>query len=131
LRVYDRLLDLELPKLDARINAVRRRRLLVGRRFGNLLRELQQVMAEVIETVERAENAFKVTDDVYLARIYTTALEIFRGRAWRSGIDRKLAILRETYGMLNAETQTGRAEVLEIAIVVLIVTEIVLGLVHR
>jgi len=131
LRVYDRLLDLELPKLEARIHAVRKRRVLVGRRFGSVLRQLQQVMAEVIETVERAENAFKVTDDVYLARIYTTALEIFRGRAWRQGIDRKLDILRDTYAVLNSESQTGRAEVLEIAIVVLIVTEIVLGLIHR
>jgi len=131
LRVYDRLLDLELPKLEARIHAVRKRRVLVGRRFGSVLRQLQQVMAEVSETVERAENAFKVTDDVYLARIYTTALEIFRGRAWRQGIDRKLDILRDTYTVLNSESQTGRAEVLEIAIVVLIVTEIVLGLIHR
>jgi hypothetical protein len=131
LRVYDRLLDLELPKLYSRIGAVRRQRLLVGHRYGSLLRELQQVMADVIETVERAENALKVTDDVYLARIYAAALEIFRGRAWRAGIDRKLAILRDTYAMLNAESQTGRAELLEIAIVVLIVTEIVLSLVRR
>ena len=29
---------------------------------------------------------------MYLARIYSAALEIFRGRAWRAGIDRKLAL---------------------------------------
>ena len=41
--------------------------------------------------VERVENSLKVTDDVYLARIYAAALEIFRGRVWRAGIDRKLS----------------------------------------
>ena len=38
-------------------------------------------------------------------------------------IDRKLAILRETYAMLNDEAQASRSETLEIAIVVLIVLE--------
>ena len=78
--------------------------------------------------MERVENSLKVTDDVFLARIYSAALEIFRGRTWRSGIDRKIAILRETYGMLNAESQARRSEVLEIIIVALIVIEIALAL---
>ena len=88
-------------------------------------------VADVTETVERAENALKVTEDVYLARIYAAALEIFRGRAWRAGIDRKLGIIRETYGMLNDEAQAGRAEALEFTIVLLIVAEIVLALATR
>ena len=70
---------------------------------------------------------FKVTDDVYLARVYSAALEVFRARQWRAGIDRKLGIIRETYGMLNAESQSARGEVLEIAILVLIAVEIVLS----
>ena len=81
-------------------------------------------MADSTELVERAENALKVTDDVYLARIYSAALEIFRGRAWRAGIDRKLTIIRETYSMLNAEGQAARGEALELAIVLLFVLEI-------
>jgi hypothetical protein len=96
-----------------------------------VLGELQTLVADSTELVERAENALKVTDDVYLARIYSAALEIFRGRAWRSGIDRKLAIIRDTYTMLNAEAQAWRAEMLEIAIVLLIVAELVVALVGR
>jgi uncharacterized Rmd1/YagE family protein len=72
-----------------------------------------------------------VTDDVYLARIYAAALELFRAQAWRGGIDRKLAILRETYTMLNSEAQAARSELLEIVIVVLILVELLLGLLHR
>ena len=51
-------------------------------------------------------------------------------RSWRSGISRKLAIFRETYEMLNGEAQAARAELLELAIVLLIVFEIVLSFIR-
>ena len=94
-----------------------------SRRYAPLLAELQRTVADSTELVERVENALKVTDDVYLARIYASALELFRGRTWRAGIDRKLAIIRETYSMLNDEQQSARSEALEVAIVLLIVLE--------
>jgi hypothetical protein len=96
-----------------------------------VLGKLQTRVADVTETVERAENALKVTDDVYLARVYGAALELFRATAWRRGIERKLEIFRSTYTMLNAESQSARAELLEIAILVIIVAELVLALVQR
>ena len=131
LRVFDALLDAELPRLYDRIAAVRTASpVQVARPYRRLLADLQTQVADVTEIIERAENAFKVTDDVYLARIYSAALEIFRGAAWRRGIDRKLSIMRETYEMLNAESQAVRAEALEIAIVLLIVLEVVLSFVR-
>jgi hypothetical protein len=131
LRVYDEMLHRELPKLHDRIEATRHSSFaMLGRRFGPLLGDLQGLVADVTETVERAENAFKVTDDVYLARIYSAALEIFRARAWRAGIDRKLGILRDTYTMLSEESRAARSEALELAIVLLIVAEIVLSLIR-
>ena len=129
LRVYDALLDSELPALYDRI-AVARRRLQLSRTYRGLLGSVQARVADVTEIVERAENAFKVTDDVYLARIYEKALELFREHNWRSGISRKLAIFRETYEMLNGEAQAARAELLELAIVLLIVFEIVLSFIR-
>jgi len=128
LRMYDQRLDADLPALYDRAEAARARRSprLAGR-FRALLTDLQTRVADITETVERVENALKVTDDVYLARVYAAALDVFREEAWRSGIDRKLAILRETYAMLNAEAQTARAELLEIAVVALIVIELVVG----
>src|SRR5215207_9464361 len=133
LRFYDAALDAELPQMYDRVSAARRAgtRGLLTRRFAPLLADLQRLVADSTELVERVENSLKVTDDVYLARVYSAALEIFRGRVWRSGIDRKLAIIRETYAMLNAEGQAARAEALELAIVILIVAEIVLALVGR
>lgn len=132
LRVYDQQLDADLPALYDRAEAARKRRSprLTGR-FRAVLSDLQTRVADVTETVERVENALKVTNDVYLARIDAAALELFRAQAWRGGIDRKLAILRETYTMLNSEAQAARAEFLEIVVVVLILGELLLGLMRR
>jgi hypothetical protein len=128
LRVYDAELDAELPALYDRIEARRKR--LLTRRFRPLLAEMQTRVADITEVVERADNAFKVTDDVYLAHIYRAALELFREKAWRRGIDRKLQIFRETYTMLNAESQVARAELMEVIVVVLIAAELLLAVFH-
>ena len=129
LRLFDDILDRELRRVGARVAAARARSsLLFGRRFASLLAELQSLVADTTELVERAENAFRLTDDVYLARVYSAALEIFRGRTWRAGIDRKLRFLSDTYSMLNAESQAARAEALEVVITLLIVAELLLGI---
>lgn len=131
LRVFDAMLDAELPRMYDRVAAVRRRPTALFRRYRSLLAGLQTLVADTTEIVERVENAIKVTDDVYLARVYSAALKIFRESAWRRGIDRKLEITRDTYGMLNAESQAARGEVMELAIILLIVGEIVLSLIGR
>ncbi len=131
LRYYDAVLDAELPRMYERIAAQRgggSGRLLLSRRLAPVLGDLQRLVADSTELVERVENALKVTDDVYLARVYGAALELFRGRAWRAGIDRKLGIIRDTYAMLNDEATAARSEALEMAIVLLIVLELVLPL---
>ena len=131
LRDFDATLDAELPGIYDRIHEARHGFHLLGRHYGRLLGQLQARVADATELVERVENSLKVTDDVFLARIYSAAIEVFRGRTWRSGIDRKLEIIRDAYSMLNAESQARRAEVLEIIIVALIVVELALALVRR
>jgi len=130
LRFYDSLLDRELPPMYDRIEEARHGFHIFGRRYSRLLSQLQTRVAETTELVERTENALKVTDDVFLARIYAAALEVFRGRTWRAGVDSKLAIVRDAYTMLNAESQARRTEVLEVIVVVLILIEIVLAIVR-
>lgn len=128
LRFDDAMLDAEIPQIYTRMAEARRGFHLLGRRFSRLLADLHTRVADVTELVERAENSLKVTDDVFLARIYAAALEVFRGATWRRGIDRKLAILRDSYGMLEAESQARRSEVLEVIIILLIAFEILLTL---
>jgi hypothetical protein len=93
-----------------------------------VLADVQTLVADVTEVVERAENSLKVTEDVYLARIYDAALVLFRASAWRRGIEQKLAIFRETYAMLNDEAQAARSELLEFLVLLVIVAELVLAL---
>jgi hypothetical protein len=128
LRFYDSLLDDELPRTYDEIAAARGRFHILGRRFSRLLALLQNRVADATEAVERVENSLKVTDDVFLARIYGTAMDIFRGPTWRRGIDRKVAIIRDAYAMLNAEAQARRSEVMELTIIALIAVELVLAL---
>ena len=131
LRIFDRQLDADLPFLYDRVQAARARRPWMGERFRTVLSELQTRVADMTETTERVENALKLTNDVYLARVYSAGLDLFREQEWRRGLERKLGILRETYSMLNSEAQVARAEVLELAIVLLIVAELLLGIFVR
>jgi len=128
LRWYDAVLDSELPAIQTRFRQARQGFHLFGRRYSRLLEDLQQRVADSVELIERVENSLKVTDDVYLARVYSAVLEAFRERTWRSGLDRKVAIVRQTYDMLNDESLARRGETLELIIVFLIVLEIAIAL---
>lgn len=128
LRYYDTRLDLELPRMYDRVQEAHRGLSLLARgRYSRLAHELHVLVAEVTEITERIDNALKVTEDVYLARVYGAALEIFRVSSWAAAVDRKLDIIRQTYTALHDEANAARAELLEAGILLLIVLEIVLA----
>jgi hypothetical protein len=111
-----------------RVQAAHGRLALLARgRYSRLAHELHVQVAEVTEITERIDNALKVTEDVYLARIYGAALELFRVPSWAAAVDRKLDIIRQTYTALHDEANAARAELLELGILLLIVLEIVLA----
>ncbi len=130
MRYYDEKLDDELPRMYDLVASARRTASLLGsRRFAGLARGLHTLVAEVTELTERVDNALQVTEDVYLARIYSAALELFRVRAVSAAVDRKLSIIRDTYTALHDEAAARRAELLEALIVLLIVIEVVLAVI--
>ena len=132
MRYYDELLDDELPRMYDLVEQTRRTSgLLSSHRFAGLARRLYTLVAEVTELTEKVDNALQVTEDVYLARIYTAALDLFRVRTVSAAVDRKLAIIRDTYAALYEEASGGRAAAMELTVVVLIVAEIVLALVRH
>jgi hypothetical protein len=130
LRSYEAALDVELSHLNQRIAAGRRRPHLplVGR-YSALLRESQHAVLEVTEVTERIDNAFKVTDDVYWNRLYSAILGSLRVHVWRAGLDHRLRLLRESYGLLRDQAESDRSASFEVTIILLIVIEIVLALV--
>jgi len=130
LRYYDELLDAELPGMYDRVEEARgATSLFAARRFAALARRLYTLVAEVTELTEKVDNALQVTEDVYLARIYESALALFRVPLLGAAVDRKLSIIRDTYTALYDEASSRRAELLELAIIVLIIIEIVLALI--
>lgn len=131
MRYYDELLDAELPRMYDLVEATRKRWALPGaRRFADLARRLYTMVAEVTELTEKVDNALQVTEDVYLARIYAAALELFRVPTVSAAVDRKLSIIRDTYAALYDEAHASRSELMEIAILVLILLEVLLAVVR-
>jgi hypothetical protein len=132
MRTYDEMLDAELPRMHDLVEAARRRtNLLASRRYARLARRLYGIVAEVTELAERVDNALQVTEDVYLARVYATAIELFRVPNVSAAVDRKLAIIREAYTALHSEAAGARAEIMEAAILALIAVEIVPSLLRH
>ncbi len=132
MRYYDELLDAELPRMYDLVKATRRRWSMPGaRRFADLARQLYTMVAEVTELTEKVDNALQVTEDVYLARIYTAALDLFRVPIVSAAVDRKLSLIRDTYTALYDEASSSRSETLEIFVIVLIAVEIVLAILGK
>jgi hypothetical protein len=130
LRSYEAQLDARLPQMYRRISAAQRRFALpLVRPYSRLLHDLQRMVVDVTEVTERVDNAFKVTDDVYWNRLYSAMLSVLRVQLWREGVDHKLALLRETYGMLHDQAEAERANVLEWTVIILILIEVVWALV--
>jgi hypothetical protein len=131
MRYYDQLLDAELPKMYDLVQKMQRASPLLGsRQFANLARRFYTLVAEVTELREKVDNALQVTEDVYLARIYTAAHDLFRVALVNAAVDRKLDIIRDTYTALYDEASAARSTLMEIAVIVLIVIEVVLALAH-
>ena len=128
MRYYDELLDAELPRMYDLVEEATRRLSRGPRRFAGLARRLYTLVAEVTELTEKVDNALQVTEDVYLARVYAAALDLFRVKAVSAAVDRKLSIIRDTYAALYDEAASSRAGMMEAAIIGLIVVEIVLAL---
>ena len=132
MRFYDELLDAELPRMYDMVEAAYHAGNPLGaRHFADLARKLYTLVAEVTEITEKVDNALQVTEDVYLARVYASALDLFRVRHVSAAVDRKLAIIRDTYAALYEEASGKRAELLELAIIVLIVVEIVIAIIRH
>lgn len=132
LRSYDAQLDDELPAVYRRIEAARGRfRLPLVRRYSLLLQEVQGLVVDVTEITERVDNALKVTDDVYWNRLYSAALDVLRVQVWRQGVQHKLDLLRETYGMLHDDAEAERSTALEWIVILLIAFEVIWALLAR
>ena len=126
LRYYDDVLDGELTRMYDLIEQQRGGSLLKSP-YKKLLRDLMQTLIELSEFIERIENALKIVGDVYLARVYESAVVQLRIKQWTEQVTRKHRLLQQTYGLLKGEVDTDRALTLEIMVVVLILLEMLIA----
>ena len=126
LRYYDAHLDRELHRIYDEIerggSPVAN---LVTRRYRALQRRTAALLLELSEMIERLENAVKIVGDFYLARVYQGAVRRFRLPAWQETVLRKQRLLAEVNDLIGDAADTSRSELLELAIILLIVFEIV------
>jgi hypothetical protein len=126
LRFYDALLDRELHLI---YDEVERRGgpviAMVSRRYRTLQRRTAALLLELSEMVERVENAVKIVGDFYLARVYQTAVRRFRLPAWQETVLRKQRMLAEVNDLIGDAADTNRGELMELAIILLILFEVV------
>jgi len=126
LRYYNHILDNELMRIYSALPKGKRMPLFKLRAYERFVRKMAETVTDFTEITEKVDNALKVTEDVYYARIYMTAMVLFRSRELENSIKGKLQIVTNTYKMLYDEISARRGHLLEIGIIVLIIIEIVL-----
>lgn len=125
-RYYDQRLDLELKRIYARLQTARWYEPWIGRRYTAAARELHGVLIDVNDLTDRTENALKLVGDVYAARLLGLSAARLGLGAWKDAVRDKLKTLDDIYRFAVDQTAMDRGELLEFAIVAILVFELVL-----
>jgi len=129
LRYYDMELSRQMEKMyDDIEGAERLSQYSRMQRYHTIMSELMETQAEISETVEKVDNLIKVTEDVYYARVYATALKVMRSGQWSESVNKKISVIRETYTMLSGEVRIQHSNLLEWIVIILILFEIVFAI---
>jgi hypothetical protein len=122
-RFYDGLIDQELARVYDHVEKMRPR--IWRDPYKRMAREVLRRFMELTEFTERVDNAIKSVGDVYLARVYLSAIRRFRVPEWRESVEAKLALVSRAYDLLKGEVEISRSQLLEIIIIILILVEVV------
>jgi hypothetical protein len=126
LRYYDRELTREMGKMyDDIEHADRMSQFRRGRQYHAIMVKLMETSAEISEIIEKVNNLIKVTEDVYYARVYATALKVLRSGQWSESVSRKIKVIQENYSMLSDEVRIQHSNFLEWVVIILIAFELV------
>jgi hypothetical protein len=129
LRYYDHVLDRQIAWIYRELSRRRTVSAFRLRDYEKLAKRVTEIVTELTEVTEKVDNALKVTEDVYYARIYRSAMTLFRSSDWEQSIKEKLQVVTNTSKMIYDEISTKRGHLLELGIIILIVIEIVILLV--
>jgi hypothetical protein len=84
------------------------------------------IRLDVMELTERVDNAIKFVSDVYYARVYRTAAARLGVSEYRNLVDEKLRTMGELYDFMIDEFNQSRSFVLELAVAVMALLDVIL-----
>ena len=129
LRYYDQELTREMGKMyDDIEHADRLSQFRRGHQYHAIMAKQMENYAEISEIIEKVNNLIKVTENVYYARVYATALKVLRSNLWSESVTRKIDVIRENYSMLSDEVRIQHSNFLEWVVIILIALEFGLGI---
>src|SRR5688572_2625708 len=125
-RYYDQLLDTELARIYAQLQARGWGRPWLGRRYTRAAHNVHSLFIDVNELTDKTENALKFAGDVYFARVFALAGARLGLDQWKANVREKLQTLDDIYRFAVEQTSMARGEFLEFTIVAILVLELVL-----
>jgi hypothetical protein len=93
-------------------------------RLGHEAARLKTIQLDVRELTERIDNSIKFLSDMFNARLYRMAARKIGLPDYRTLVDQKLASLDQLYGFMMDNFHQGRAFVLELMVVIILVIEL-------
>jgi hypothetical protein len=128
LRFFDHLLHEAIEGVSEKLLPRRRLFHILHDPYEKPLRKLSGIRTDVSLIRERIYNALKLVGDAYLARVYEEARRKVGAEKHEGTVRDQLATLMDIYTALNNQAAAGRAETLELIIIILIAFEIVMTL---
>jgi len=94
-------------------------------RLAREAERLNTIRLDVRELTERVDNSIKFLSDMFAARLYRMAAAKIGVPDYRSLVDEKLRSAGELYGFMMDQFHQGRAFILELMVVVILIIELV------
>ena len=125
-RYYDELLDVELTRIYATVEAAARLAFLSGRGYVAATRHLHALFIDVNELTDRTENALKMVGDIYSARLFHLTAARLGLASWKASVKDKLETLDDIYRFAVEQLAISRGHFLEFVVVVILLFELAL-----
>lgn len=125
-RYHDALLEGQLTSIYADLQQPSFADRWFGWRQRRAARRLQALLIDVNELTDHAETAVTFTGDIYAARLFSQLAERLQVDAWKREVQEKLKTLDDIYRTAVEQTSMAQANLLELAIVVMMVFELAL-----
>lgn len=129
LRYYDEKLTRQMAQMYTDIDSADRlNRFSRLKLYHSIMKRLMELYADITEIKEKINNLIKITEDVFYAKVYASALRVLRIQQWSEGVNRKIDLILQNYTMLSNEVNVQHSNFLEWMIIVLITLEFALAI---